>query len=82
MNKNNLPTVVRELKGWQGRACLVKRGDEYFVVSSVNAPFSGPETLAFRADAKGNVESFTEVAGGRRMSREEVLSELAEGVTV
>jgi hypothetical protein len=36
---------IRELSGFMGKACLVKRGDEFFVVSSVNAPFTGPETL-------------------------------------
>jgi hypothetical protein len=62
-----------------GSACLVKRGDEFFIVSSIPSPFDTlqPETLAFPADADGEVTSWIEVAGGRLMSREETIEELA-----
>ena len=36
---------VRELTGWRGQACLVRRGDEYFAVSSIDDLGFG-ETLA------------------------------------
>lgn len=76
--------VVHQLPAdWgNGDACLVALDmparTQYFVVSSVDALITGPETLAFRADADGEVSSWTEVAGGRGMSREEVIDELRE----
>jgi hypothetical protein len=71
--------IVKELTGWRGDACLVKRGEDYFVVSSVVAAYSGPETLVFPSDAKGKPTSWGEVAGGRGVSREEAIAELADG---
>lgn len=68
--------VLRELSGFRGTACLVRRGDEFFVVSSVVAGFTGFETLAFRADASGVVTDWMDVAGGRGMTREAVIAEL------
>lgn len=67
---------ILELSGFKGRACLVKKGDEYFVVSSVNALFTGPETLVFRANEHGEVDDWGEVAGGRGVSREGAIAEL------
>jgi hypothetical protein len=67
---------IRELTGWRGDACLVRRGSDYFVVSSVDA-YSGPETLAFRTDSQGEVTDWHEAAGWRGASREEVIAELA-----
>lgn len=71
-------TFIRELtEDWQGAACLVQRGKEYFVVSSVTAFDTGRfETLAFLATAEGVVTSFNEVAGGRGKSREDTMTEL------
>jgi len=75
--------IVRELPGWgSGDACLVRKGDEYFVVSSVVAPFSGFETLAFRSDSEAVVgpvgeDNWLEVAGGRGVSREATIAEIA-----
>jgi hypothetical protein len=69
--------IIRELTGFTGAACLVRRGAEYFVVSSAGAPFTGPETLVFPADADGKVTDWGEVAGGRGVSREEAIIELA-----
>jgi hypothetical protein len=68
---------VKELHDFAGLAALVKRGNQYFVVSSVIAPFSGFETLVFLADENGEVTSWDEVAGGRGVSREEAITELA-----
>ena len=73
---------VRELDpdGYRDKACLVRRNiDEYFVVSSVNTPSFGPETLAFRASKTGQIVSWTEVAGGKNRTREETIKELEEG---
>lgn len=62
----------------RGDQVLVKRGDEYFVVSSARAPF-GFETLAFESDEHGNIDSYTDVvAGGRGMTRAEVIEQLEE----
>ena len=71
---------VKELSGFQGRACLVKAGGEFFAVSSVNAMFTGPETLVFRADENGEVASFMDVAGGRGLTREEAMADLGERI--
>lgn len=59
-----------------GDQVLVKQGDDYFVVSSVHAPFSGFETLVFRADAEGNITEWGEVAGGRGVSRSGAIHQL------
>lgn len=78
MSANTVETV-KELSGFTGQACLVKRGEDYFVVSSTNAPFSGPETLVFPADADGKVTDWGEVAGGRSVSRAEAIAQLERG---
>lgn len=77
-NANANSQFIKELEGWQGKACVVKIQSRYFVVSSVNSAFDTgmPETLAFNSDAEGNVDSFFDVAGGRFMTREEVIAEL------
>ena len=56
--------------------CLVKKGEEFFVVSSVVAMFSGFETLVFPADSAGQVTDWGEVAGGQLVSREEAIAQL------
>jgi len=68
--------IVRELEGWKGRACLVRKGDDYFAVSSVDALFTGPETLVFPATAEGDVTKWLQVAGGSGMTRQEAIAEL------
>ncbi len=70
---------VRELTGFTGSACLVRRGEEYFAVSSTVAAYTGFETLVFPADKNGEVTSWGDVAGGRGVSREEAIAELAAG---
>ncbi len=68
--------LVRELDDYEGKAVLVRKGKHYYVVSSVNAMFSGFETLVFSADKDGEVTDWGEVAGGKRMSREEAIRDL------
>lgn len=70
---------VRELPITEAgaRQCLVRRGADFYVVSSVSV-CGIPETLVFPGDAKGKVTDWLEVAGGRYMSREEAIAELAE----
>ena len=68
--------ILQELDQFTGQACLVQHKNEFFVVSSVDAPFTGPETLVFRSDNEGNVTEWGEVAGGRGMSRTEAIQNL------
>lgn len=73
--------IVKEITGKSStgaRQCLVKAGDEYFVVSSVVAMFTGFETLVFPANADGDITSWGEVAGGRGVGREEAIADLEE----
>lgn len=60
----------------RGDQVLVKQGEDYYVVSSVSAPFTGFETLVFRSDAEGNITDWGEVAGGRGVSRAEAIGQL------
>jgi hypothetical protein len=77
-NPGQSVSVVRELDDFKGNACLVRRGVEYFVVSTADVPMLGSETLVFPADEEGKVTSWGEVAGGRGVTREEAIAELAE----
>lgn len=72
--------IMRELSGFNGRACLVELAGKFYVVSSANAAFTGPETLVFPATADGKVSDWLEVAGGRGISREEAIEDLARTV--
>jgi len=68
--------IVKELDGFTGQACLVEHEGKYYVVSSTVAPFTGPETLVFPANSEGEVLSWSEVAGGRNVSRLEAMKEV------
>lgn len=70
--------VIKELDRDGPSACLYRLGDDYFVISSISvAPdHGGPETLAFAADAEGEITDWSDVAGGRGWSREETIAEL------
>lgn len=68
--------VKRNLKGFLGEANLVKRGDDYYVVSSVRLPLTGFETLVSPADAEGEVTDWGDVAGGRGFSQAEAIADL------
>lgn len=72
--------MVRQMpRDWgRGDAVLVRDGSDHYIVSSVDAPFSGFETLVFRADDNGEVTDWCEVAGGRGMSREEAIADLED----
>lgn len=70
--------TIRELDGYRGKVVLVKKGEDYFAISSVHVPFSGFETLVFKANEGGEVIDWLEVAGGRGMSREEAIKDLEE----
>lgn len=48
---------------------VIQRGGKHFMVSTVNVPFSGWETLVFPCNAEGRVSDFLEV-GGRRWENE------------
>lgn len=69
---------VRELDDFRGSACLVTDGQAYWVVSSVEAMFTGFETLVFEASEEGSVTNWAEVAGGRGYSRDEAIADLSE----
>ena len=66
--------------GFNGEAWLVKKGDEYFVVSGIVAwDWGGYEVLVFRSDEKANVSDWGEVAGGRNVTHEEAIEQLDKG---
>jgi hypothetical protein len=78
-------TIVRELDGFRGDACLVQDEEtkRYFVVSSVDTSKmfgfmtdGGFETLVFAADKDGTVTDWSDVAGGRGLSRIEAIADL------
>lgn len=73
--------TIRELTpsdNWRGKVVLVKKGEDYFAISSVNVPYSGFETLVFRATKEGTVIDWGEVAGGKGVSREEAIRQLED----
>jgi len=76
--------VVKELdcKRLGQTGCLVTNGTDYWVVSSLDAAFDTglPETLAFPATPDGKIKSYLEVAGGRFMSREDVIAQLEDSL--
>lgn len=73
-------TFVKELdptvRG--GLVCLIELDGKHYVISSIpSAPdHGGPETLAFAADADGEVTSWADLAGGIGMSREATIAQL------
>lgn len=74
-------TVIRDLPKNRGRgnAVLVRDATgQHYVASSVVAPYSGFETLVFKADERGEVTDWIEVAGGRGMSREDAIANLGD----
>lgn len=82
MVMTNAARVIKELEGWTGRACVVEVGGRHYVVSSITPRdeplLRCPETLAFESDENGNVAKYSEVAGGKNMTREETIAELEE----
>lgn len=67
------------LPGFHGRAKHIEVAGKHFVVSATVAPFSGPETLVFLADANGEVTNWIEVAGGRgSLDHEDAIADLLD----
>lgn len=69
--KNTATLIKSNLEGFNGTASLYKcepphEGHCFVVASSVNAPFSGPETYLFPANEKGEVQDWGELAGSMR----------------
>lgn len=93
-NKKVTVKMVKEnLDGFLGTAHLVKTNvklepkkedyedfepTEYFIVSGVNAMFSGWEVLVFPSDKDGEVQSWAEVVGGRDIDHETAIDWLVE----
>jgi hypothetical protein len=80
MSETVYPEIVRELSWPRGVACLVKRGEEFFVISSITSSNGERETLTFPARADGTVTSHNEVlpASGRgTFSRTDAIRALA-----
>jgi hypothetical protein len=75
--------IVRELPVSESGASqvLVKIAGAYYVVSSVDAMFTGFETLVFLADETGEVTDWVDIAGGRGMSRDEAIRDLERMLT-
>lgn len=75
-------TIVRELDDYGARqggsACLVEFKGKHYVASYIPVAFDtgAPETLIFAADKNGKVTDWMDLAGGRRMSREEAIADL------
>ena len=72
----NVEVIQKDLPNFRGEAWLVKRGDDYFVVSGVSAMFTGWEVLVFPTNADGKVSEWLEVCGGRGISHNEAIEEL------
>jgi hypothetical protein len=53
---------------------LITFNNKYFIVSETNR--LGYETLVFPANAKGKIESFLDVAGGPKMTPDEVIEQM------
>ena len=70
--------IKKHIDGFTGDAWLVKKDNEYFVISGTSAMFSGWEVLVFRSDKEGKVSDWGEVCGGRGISHEEAISQLEE----
>ena len=73
--------IKKGLSGYTGDAWLVKKDDEYFVVSGTHAMFSGWEVLVFRANEDGEVTSWGGVCGGGGISHEQAIEQLENGET-
>lgn len=86
----NTAKLVKRLDGFTGMASLyqlsppfeyedwcdeTKTYHEYVVVSATVAMFSGPETLAFPANANGEVTDWGELAGFRNCLDHEAVLE-------
>ena len=59
---------------------IMKVGEEYVLIfeSGPDGGLEHPETLAFMCDEDGNVQSWTEVAGGSMMQTHDVIVEISQ----
>lgn len=64
---------IRQLDDFTGEAWLIKQAGRYYIASCTMAIFSGLETLIFPANENGEIESWTEVGGGRGMHLDEAI---------
>ena len=73
---------IREMtaRGEGASRCLVRRGGDHFVVSTIRAG-GGIETVAFPTDATGttSTQAHTSWLGGRGVTREMMIQSLAAG---
>jgi hypothetical protein len=67
--------IRKDLTNFNGEAWLIRKGNEYYVVSGADVPFSGWEVLIFPSDENGVVTNWGEVAGGRGISHEEAIKQ-------
>ena len=72
--------IIKELKDFKGKACLIELNKKFYVVSSISNAFDTgmPETLIFRSDKNGKVTDYSEVAGGRNKTRKQAITQLEE----
>jgi len=68
---SKVATFLKQLNGWRSYAALYRcepphEGEEYVVVSAVDAPYSGPETYIFPANADGTTKDMAEMPGSFR----------------
>lgn len=58
---------------------LIRVREDFYIVSAVVVPFSGPETFVFPADRHGKITDFGEIVGLRgTLSHQEAIDELLE----
>jgi hypothetical protein len=56
---------------------LIRVEEEFYIVSAVTVPYSGPETYVFPADRHGNITDFGEIVGLRgTLNHQEAIDEL------
>lgn len=58
---------------------LIRVEEEFYIVSAVVVPYSGPETYVFPADRHGKITDFGEIVGLRgTLNHQEAIDELLE----
>ena len=78
-----VPEIVKKINSDK---VVIKYGDDYVLLSHAPAREDGypqySETLGFLCDEDGNVQSWTEVAGGSYMQISDVITEISKyGIT-
>lgn len=77
-----LVEVNDEYRGYSSGRVLMRdrQTDKFYLMSWADVPFSGQEILVFPADAKGEVTSWLDVAGGRGITWMEAAQSLFDYV--